>query len=274
MALIGMAVYDTYDNDRTKFTKQTIQSLINTVDFTKHSLIIVDNNSCEATHNVYSWLQEFVYDTCLVADKSWDIEIIRLKENFGTAGAINRAIRELEEGEYFIKMDNDVVFHKNNWVEEMEETMRRMPKIGVLGLKRRDVCESAYALNPDQRSRLLEVPHQPGEKWYVVEQCKHVMGTCTMLSPELIKRVGYFFQMDGLYGFDDSLMCVRAAKAGYINAFMHGIDIDHIDPGGTNYTKWKEEYAHKMITRYAEVEQMYNNGTLDIYYNPYQLITP
>jgi hypothetical protein len=75
--------------------------------------------------------------------------------------------------------------------------------------------------------------------------------------------------MDGLYGFDDSLMCVRSSKAGYTNCFMHGIEIDHIDPGGTEYTDWKNKYAHEMIGKYAEVERMYNNGSKSIYYNPF-----
>jgi GT2 family glycosyltransferase len=269
MALIGMAVYDTHENGRSEFTERTLQSLLDTVDFEKHRLIVVDNASCRATQIIYKWLTNIMRECEESTGKRLDIEVIYLKENVGTANAINHAMRELKKGEYFIKLDNDVEFYNNGWVDDMEAAMRRMPKLGVLGLKRRDVCESTYAINPDQRSRLLEVPHAPGEKWFVVEQCKHVMGTCTMLSPELIQKVGYFYQMNGLYGFDDSLMCVRSAKAGYINAFFHGVDINHIDPGGTDYTKWKEEYAHKMITQYAEVERMYSNGTLSIYYDPF-----
>jgi GT2 family glycosyltransferase len=269
MSLIGMAVYDTEENKRTDFTERTIESLLATVDFTKHTLFIVDNNSCAETHAVYIWLKDYIKQTFEATGQKLKIEITRLDENVGTANAVNKALQTREAGEHFIKLDNDVVFHKQGWVDEMEEVITRMPKVGVLGLKRRDVCESTYALNPDQRSRLLEVPHANGEKWYVVEQCKHVMGTCTMLNSAMLDKVGYFYQLDGLYGFDDSLMCVRASKAGYINAFMHGVDIDHIDPGGTEYTKWKEEYAKGLIEKYAECERMYNNGMKDIYYNPF-----
>lgn len=263
MALLGMAVYDTADNQRSKFTHETIHSLLKTVDFSKHTLIVVDNNSCKITKDFYSWLRQHVRDNGL------SILVDDLNDNYGTAYAVNVAMTSRGKDEFFIKLDNDVVFHKNGWVDEMEQAMIRMPKIGVLGLKRKDVCESTYALNPDQRSRLLEVPHSVGERWYVVEQCKHVMGTCTMLSPALIKEVGFFYQMDGLYGFDDSLMCVRATKSGFINCFMHGIEIDHIDPGGTDYTKWKEEYARNMIGNYAECEREILQGTRSVYYNPF-----
>jgi GT2 family glycosyltransferase len=267
MTLIGMAVYDTVENERSKFTDKTIMSLLETVDFSKHRLIIVDNNSCKETQDIYSELLKWSADTNYATGQSPCVQVIKLKENVGTANAVNVAMQQRLPEEYFIKMDNDVVFYKQGWVDEMEDVIKRMPKVGVLGLKRRDVCESMYAINPDQRSRLLEVPHENGEKWYVIEQCKHVMGTCTMLSPDLIKQVGYFYQMNGLYGFDDSIMCLRAAKAGYINAFMHGVDIEHIDPGGTEYTKWKEHHAHSMIQQYAELERMYANGTVGIYHD-------
>jgi GT2 family glycosyltransferase len=269
MSLIGMAVYDTVENGRSEFTEQTIESLLATVDFTKHRLIIVDNNSCKETKQIYQWLLDYKSEAFNATGKNLQISFILNGENVGTANAVNMALQQRSNGEHFIKLDNDVVFHKQGWVDEMEEVITRMPKVGVLGLKRRDVCESTYALNPDQRSRLLEVPHANGEKWYVVEQCKHVMGTCTMINSAMLDKVGYFYQLDGLYGFDDSLMCVRASKAGYINAFMHGIDIDHIDPGGTDYTKWKEDYAKGLIEKYSECERMYNNGTKDIYYNPF-----
>lgn len=265
MTLIAMAVYDTDENGRSEFTRQTIESLLETVNFEKHCLIIIDNNSCKETQNIYEWLKCYNQDFQNATGKYLNIKIIKLKENVGTAKAINVAMQQRLTEEFFIKMDNDVVFYKNGWVEEMEDVIKRMPKVGVLGLKRRDVCESTYSINPDQRSRLIEVPHNAGEKWYVIEQCKHVMGTCTMLNPALIKEVGYFYQMNGLYGFDDSVMCVRASKAGFINAFMHGIDIEHIDPGGTSYTDWKEKYAHEMIQQYAEYERMINDGTVGVY---------
>ncbi|KKL70068.1 hypothetical protein LCGC14_2108670, partial [marine sediment metagenome] len=53
MALIGMAVHSTPENNRLQYTKRTLESLERTVDWDKHRLIIVDNNSCEEMHQVY-----------------------------------------------------------------------------------------------------------------------------------------------------------------------------------------------------------------------------
>lgn len=260
-----MAVYDTEENGRSPFTKKTLESLFDTVDFTKHRLIVIDNGSC-------------IEAKAIIADRlCWamklsnaNVSVIPLPSNLGTAKAINQALKLRQPGEYCIKMDNDVVFHKSGWVDEMEDVMKRMPSIGILGLKRDDLCESTYSINTDQRSKLIEVPHDNSQRWRVVEECKHVMGTCTMISPALLDRIGYFYQMDGLYGFDDSLLCVRSTIAGYLNCFLLGIDIDHIDPGGTEYTDWKAKYAGEMIGRYAEAERAYKSGMRDIYYNPFE----
>lgn len=252
MALIGMAVYDTEENKRTEFTWKTIESLLETVDRKKNRIIIVDNNSCKKTKEILSAYHRH-------------FDIIENDYNVGTANAINKALQHRHACEYFVKMDNDVVIHKKDWLEEMEEVMRRQPNIGILGLKRPDLEESPYAINTDQRSRLLMVPHERGQRWRIVEECKQVMGTCTMLSPALLEKIGYFYQMDGLYGFDDSLMCVRSTMAGFLNCFLHGIDIDHIDNGGTAYTDWKAKYAGEILLKYASVEAAYKSGARPIY---------
>lgn len=253
-----MAVYDTAENKRTRFTLETIRYLEQTVDLINNRIVIVDNNSCEETKDILSYCK----------DLNRNVYVVTLQENVGTAKAINRALSMRRPDEFFVKMDNDVIIHKKNWLEEMEEVMRRQPNIGILGLKRPDLEESPYAINTDQRSRLLMVPHERGQRWRIVEECKQVMGTCTMLNPALLEKVGYFYQMDGLYGFDDSLMCVRSTIAGFLNCFLHGVDVDHIDPGGTEYTDWKAKYAGEILLKYASVEEAYKKGLRSIYEKP------
>jgi GT2 family glycosyltransferase len=257
MALICMAVHDTEENGRTRFTSETLRCLLHIVDLYKNRLVIIDNGSCEETKIEIAHLLFHV--------RSANSVVITLPENIGTAKAINKGIAQREPGEFVIKMDNDVVIHKNGWIEDMEDVMRRMPQIGILGLKRVDLQESVYSLNTDQRTRLLEVTHETGQRWRVVEDAKIVMGTCTMFNPALLDKIGGMYQMDGLYGFDDCLMCVRSTLAGFSNCFLHGIDIDHIDPGGTEYTKWKEKHAGEMLSKYGEVEAAYKTGVRNIF---------
>ena len=268
MSLIIMACHDTDENLRTQFTLRTLQCLLTSVDWTKgHRLIVVDNGSCAATKQLLA-TQAPAFRKASGGLNEDTMFVITLPGNIGTAKAINKGLLTRRPGEYCVKIDNDVVIHSYDWLEQMHEAMSRMPQIGVLGLKRRDLAESPHSINTDQRSRYLEVPHEVGQRWHIVEECRHVMGTCTMLSPALLDRVGYFNQAGGLYGFDDSLMCVRSTVAGYYNCFLHGIDIDHIDPGGTPYAAWKQKHAGETLLKYAAEEAAYKNGVKDIYCDP------
>lgn len=229
MALIAMAVHDTEENGRALMTQKTLDTIYDTVDFSKHRLIVIDNGSCELSKQWLRSLGEIG-------------SVITLPENIGTAKAINLAWKQRKPGEHCIKIDNDVVIHQSNWIEEMEEVIARDPKAGQVGLKRKDLWEHPAHENPERRSFLYMLPHQPGERWIVVEKSKHVMGTCVMHNAALLDKVGYLYQ-PGLYGYDDVLMSWRSNLAGFYNCFLPHINIDHIDPGGTEYVEWKRKYA-------------------------------
>lgn len=254
MALIAMAVYDTAENGRAWMTDRTLECLADTVNFARHRIIVVDNGSVSETKDL---LRHY--------ERAGVISIITLPENIGTARAVNKAWAYREPGEYVVKMDNDVVIHQKNWADEMEEVMRRMPEIGILGLKRKDLWENPN--NPDEkyRSTLHMVQQTAGERWYVVEKVNHVMGTCQMFSPALLDQIGYLYQ-PGLYGFDDSLAAVRCQVAGFWNCFLPHIEIDHIDPGGTVYQGWKEKKAWADMTEYNRLKDGYISGKLSIFH--------
>lgn len=255
-SLIAMAVYDTEGNGRAELTKKTFYSIINSVDLSIHRLVIIDNNSCDKTKEFLLHLE----DSCIA-----NLLIIYNDENIGTAHAINQAWRQRYKGEHLIKIDNDVVIHQKDWVEKLEQCIERDPAIGIIGLKRKDLAES-----PDRtdfyKSELSMLPHKAGEQWLVVEKVNHVMGTCCMFNSVLIDKIGGLYQMDGLYGFDDSLAAVRSQLAGFYNCFYPHIDIDHIDPGGNDYTEWKAKYAGEHMQQYNLTVQKLRSGEQSIYY--------
>lgn len=258
MALIAMAVHDTAANNRTRYTKATLECIADTVDLSAHRLFIINNDSCEATCEL---LSHYEY--------THGISIIHNDINIGTAKAINKAWKHRHKGEHLIKMDNDVIIHYQGWVDEMELVMNRaslMPEpVGILGLKRKDLLESPSTA-PPYNSTLIMLPHEPGQRWLSVEIVNHVMGTCQMYSPDLIDEIGGLYQMDGVYGFDDSLAAVRSTLAGYQNAFLNYIDIDHIDTGSDSYTEWKRQQAHQYMDKYNEVKMAMIAGTHPIHF--------
>lgn len=252
MALIAMAVHDTEENKRSKYTKQTLESLHDTVGFKNHRLIIIDNDSCEETKNIIS---EFLTYT------NRNIDVITNTENVGTAKAINQAWAYRKPNEVVIKMDNDVVINNYGWVEEMELAMK-LGNYGILGLKRKDLVQSPNASN-HWKTELKMLPHEKGDNWVVVEESADIMGTVQMFHPELINKMGGLMQA-GVYGFDDTLACIRAILLGYKLAFLPHIDIEHIDVGGDAYTEWKRKYAGEKMEEFYKIKEGLINGTIPI----------
>lgn len=258
-SLIAMCCYDTEENKRSGYTKRTLESLFKTVDLMNHKLIIIDNNSCEETKKI---LYEFNDEAeCYYLN----VDIITLPENIGTARAINKAWKLREPGQHCIKMDNDVVIYQDGWVEAMEEAIERDPKIGIVGLKRKDLAERPDSNNEWYRSALYFLPHEPGQSWIPFEETQHVMGTCQMYSSACLDKLGYLNQ-PGIYGFDDSLASFRARVSGFKVGFLPAIQIDHIDTADNPYIQVKRDLAGADMEAYNKLIQEYANGTRPVYY--------
>ncbi len=262
MALLAMAVYDTVENGRAGLTRRTLESLANTVDLSAHRIFLVIN---AGTQETMSAIMDF-NDTVLYAGRGDNLTVIRNAENIGTARAINKAWAYRKYGENAIKMDNDVVIHRSGWVEEMEECICRMPKIGIIGLKRKDLWENPDHPELQHRSTLKMVPHQLGQKNLYVEIVNHVMGTCQMYNSALLDKIGYLYQ-PGLYGYDDSLAAIRCNMAGFLSCFLCGVEIDHIDPGGNDHTEWKRAKAGEDSAEYHRLKAGYMSRSIGIYYD-------
>jgi len=250
MSLIAMAVFDTEENQRTAYTKETLNCLLATVDLNQHQVVVIDNNSCQETKE-------------LLKKHNQIFTIITLSENVGTAKAINRGWKLSKGNEHLIKMDNDVVINYSNWVDEMEEYLEADTMIGILGLKRKDLMENPHR-NDQWKTTLRMLPHKNGESWKVVEDADHIIGTCQMYNKALIKKIGGLIQ-PSIYGFDDTLSAVRCKLAGFKNSFIPHIDIDHIDTKENPYWQEKRILAQNDMAEFNRMKEELINGKLSIY---------
>ena len=203
------------------------------------------------------------------ANGSENLNIIHLPENVGTARAINMAWKHRNPGEHLVKMDNDVLILNNKWVEEMEEVLnlgdRFTPPIGILGLKRKDLIESPYRTDGYQ-SQLMQIPHNMGERWHTVEIINHCMGTCQMYHHKLIDKIGGLEQLGGIYGLDDTIASAKSQIAGFCNAFLNHIEIDHIDTGeNTEYLKFKSDYVSNKFGELHQLINDYKSGAKELF---------
>lgn len=256
-----MAVYSTPENQKDQYLDKTLQSLADSVDFTKHRLMLSVNAYTPITQLIFKKYKDII------------TEVIYNDINIGTAEAINKIWQKRLPTENAIKMDDDVVINKSDvwwwscWVDVMDELIANDKFIGQIGLKRKDLIESPSNPNPFYRSTLSEVQNKFGN--ILLEKCHHIMGTCVMHSANLLNEVGYMWQPD-LYGFDDSYMSCRSEVAGFKNVFIPAVDIDHIDEGNTPYQKWKEDHVRDWLNNnYENKVNEYKSGKSDIYYNPF-----
>ena len=88
-----------------------------------------------------------------------------------------------------------------------------------------------------------------------------------MYSSALLDKIGYLVQL-GVYGLDDGIAAVRAHKAGFWSCFLPHVGIAHIDPGGTDYTTWKENYAGARIARFKQIEKEILSGERSYVFGP------
>jgi len=255
--LIAMAVFDTVENKRTEMTEKTIRSLSERVNWNKHRLIISDNGSCGETLRLYKNMSSL----------SIPFEVIFNGENLGTARAVNRAWSKRKPGEHVVKMDNDCVINHTGWADEMSEVFDRDPTIGICGLKRKDLDEHPGHKSLQFKTSLKMLPHQPGQTWIIVEEASHIMGTCQGFSSALFDKIGYLYQGDWKYGFDDTLASLRSKLAGFRNVFIPHINIDHIDPGGDVYAQQKKDEAGVVMDRYNKLAEEYRSGRKPIYFD-------
>ena len=263
-SLICMAVYDTEENGRSEYTKKTIKSLSETVDWNKHKLVIINNNSCEETNEYLKRLLIISDMTGNFGVKIPGVAIVSLSENVGTARAINMGLRMRQPEQFCIKIDNDVVINHRGWVEEMEEVIARNPTIGIVGLKRKDINFDANNENPNYRSKLIQLSHMPGQSWITVEGGGQIMGTCTMFNWRLIDKIGGMKQV-GVYGMDDTLYDLRSQMAGFWNCYLPHINIDHIDTGENPYTQEKHRQAGEAWHEYTQLHEAYTTGVRSLY---------
>ena len=256
--LVAMAVHNTDENKRFLSTRETIIELLPEIVQGGHRLFVINNGStCAKTNRFLGRLSQ-----------KHDMMLLENDKNLGTANAINAAWAFRRPGQYIMKMDDDVVVKARGWINDMKEAMEREPRIGILGLKRKDCWEHPKHENPDLRSELIMLPHGGGWKWIVVEKVFHVMGTCQMYSPMLHTKIGYLWQ-PSLYGYDDVLAAHRCAHVGMWSCFLPHIEIDHIDPGDTPYQQWKERHAGEVTQEVIKIATEYRTGVRSVYYNPF-----
>ena len=259
--LVALPIMDTEQNGRSVLTERVLENLLANVVRDTDRVIAADNGSCAETLHIYE----------ILCRKYKNFSVIYNGKNLGIAGGANVAWHTATPDEIVVKMDNDCVILTPGWPELVDYVFSKDSNIGILGLKRKDCAESPTAPEPSYKSTLSYISHKPGERWIVIEEVNHAMGTCYAFNPQMRKKFGYLSQPGSVYGFDDSLAAARAHKLGYKVCFLPQIEIDHIDPPGQKsndpYVQWKLLQAGQYMNAFYNMQQGIKNGTISPYFD-------
>lgn len=255
-------------HNRLALTQACWRGLCATTTPAEVEVVFVDNGSTDDTP---AWLAE------LQAHQPARLkQVLFLRQNVGTARAINRAWRLRQPDQAALKLDNDAVIRTPGWIPAMLHLFEQIPTLGLLGLKRRDLGERAAhpaerpPLAPSLRSTLYELADGT-----LFEVSPHVLGTCTLYAPRALERIGDLYQMQdrgNLYGFDDALACLRLKLTGLQSAFLRGFEIEHIDPGesggdeAARFTRWKLASAGEWLEPYQHTVMELQRGLREPYW--------
>jgi GT2 family glycosyltransferase len=236
--LIIITVYN-----RKEETLATLEALKETTDFEKDvDLVIVDNCSAEDTRLALArWQSENPVNDFH--------HVLYLRENIGCPRALNRAMKDYRQpGQAVIKLDNDVEILTMGWLEHFERFLEAMPQVAMVG--------PWYDELADEK-RLKEKRRVNSFYYYPVFP---LIGHMAWHAGWFLDRVGYFDVLadNHLYGFEDLLMCQKAAILGYEMAVLpavkvkmlqrkNALDVAGLESRDAHVARLRPEYERRVM---------------------------
>lgn len=257
---IGMITFNRLD-----FTKQSLEALLRYTDY-PYVLTVVDNNSADGT-------KEYLLE---LRKKGLIKNLVLLQNNVGVAKASNIAWLLEPNADYYLKLDNDIVFQKPQWLENMVRTINRVKKLGMVG----------YNFEPISYPKI----QKNGCKIRIKKQGT-LGGACVLIPRRTRERLGYWSEEYGLYGEEDSDYGWRILISGKKNAYMEdeaiGIHLPAgrasiIDPKSLEardgfeeslhkeYREWKDSLRKANVDSgyYRDTIRKYHEGIKSLYHHP------
>jgi len=254
---ISMVTYNRLD-----FTKQAIASILKNTRY-PHVITVVDNNSQDGT-------QEYLTE---IKREGIIKNLLLLDENVGVSKASNLAWKMEPDAEYYLKLDNDIVIFKTDWLSDMIKAIDAIPQIGAIAY---NFEVQSYPLTEFNGFRCR------------VKAQGNLGGACILIPKRTREQLGYWCEDYGLYGEEDGDYDFRIKCKGLLNVYMEDENIGFHLPGGkaavidphtytatdgqeeiqqADYRKWKDEMRRNNVTKgkfYRNLNE-YSKGIRSLY---------
>ena len=213
---LGILTYNRLD-----LTKQCIPNVRKTASSNiPYQITVVDNGSTDGSRE---YLKELLNQGIIN-------HLILLKENIGVSKGSNLAWKSFDDIEIFAKIDNDVVFNKENWLDDIVHVLDNAPEIGALGYN----CEGKN-MYPVVDNQKVSYRHKGG----------NIGGACHFIPLHVKEKLGYWNEGFDLYGEEDADYGMRIIFSGLRNAYMVDETVmDHLPEPQNEYTAFKAKQRH------------------------------
>jgi GT2 family glycosyltransferase len=188
------------------------------VEMAKDCIASIKNNSKD--------YELIVVDQGSPEDESWLTcdTYIRFSENRGISHGWNAGLKAAR-GKYFVVCNDDIIVH-GDWLTELRKAMD-MPQAGMANV------------------HVQHLPHGIG----IVETIKWLSGSCFMLTPKTIEKVGYFYEGYDKCNFEDTDYWTRILQAGLKCYKNNAITVQH--------KEGQTVHAPDLAARFEKNKQIY-----------------
>jgi GT2 family glycosyltransferase len=235
--------------NQVELVKQCVKSLKETVTNVPYEIIIVDDGS---KNEIQQQLKQW--------GNKENLHIILKPQNSGFSCTVNEGLK-YACGKYIVLVNNDIIFHDNNWLSQMIQTIQSSPNIGIVGGR------LLYPDNTIQHGGMCRVnnyfthkfryyPADFPEAQKIEDNCT-VTGALFMIHHNVINDIGYFSE-DYFTGYEDLDYCFRARLKGWRVVYCGKACAIHLE-GKTRGAKVRTSYyANKELEARRQFEMKWS----------------
>jgi len=224
-------------------------------------------------------LWDRIYSLIMTRSKG-NAKITRFDRNYGKAYVVNKLVSTLEDCEYFLTADSDIIFK----IDEVDIVDRLGEAFNVARL--RGLNPSLIALFQDQHNcHILELCYQ--NKYYYDGKYQHEMicrpninggvaGGCICINKAFWDRVGGY-KVLGVYTADDANLMKDSVDNGYHFLLSNSIRCIHPFDNDIEYCNWKRltcPNSSELMSAVADADKFWNKNEAFSYIMPHRASTP
>jgi O-antigen biosynthesis protein len=251
--------------DKIEILSVCIKSILNKTKYENYEILIIDNNSQDAsTHEYYNTLRNNEH-----------VKIFEYKAPFNFSAINNFGVQQ-SIGELLVLLNNDTEVINEEWLHEIVSQCLR-DKIGVVGAKLyypNGLIQHAGVFlsegHPGIHIYLKRDKDDPGyiNKLNLVQNYSAVTAACFGVKKEIYLEVGGLDEKNLKVAYNDVDFCLKVKEAGYNNLWTPFAQLTHYeslsrgdDLNEINLPRFKQEQKY-MLTKWDKIIKK------DPYFNP------